>query len=730
MKKITLLSLLGFSTSFSTFAQTDSLSIFDMKIEDLMNVQVVTASKKSESAFDAALTIGSVNREEIQKSGITSIPEALRLIPGVIVREVTNGNYDIHLRGLDGLAPSTALNNASNTITLVMIDNRPVYNYFNGGTFWETLPVDLNDVDRIEVVRGASSALYGPNAAAGVINIITRKANKEGVSVLVNAQTGIKSAIVSNTSIGYRKDKFSAIISGNYQKRQRTETLYYEWSHDKKVDANYLNTYYPGGQLTDLKGQANAKNRYPDPTLAQDKLGYNVFLNYEIDSEHNKAVSLTAGGQNSVAQKAFTDNLSTPLTFINSNSHYIDSRLKFGNLNAMGSFQSGTQDISKAISGYKLDFNTLDAVAEYDIKINRLSIKPGLNFRNAVYDDSKYADISKQEGFINGKKSLSNIAGSLRAEYNPIDVFKIIAATRIDKYNFPDKIYTSYQFASSYKITNNNLIRAVYSRSFRGPTFYDIYNTQSIPVGDINLGPGFSLPGYAVLAGNKKIHLLKIDLIEIGYRTRITENFHIDADAFVQYSSDYSQPIGGVNAPSPDFTRVNIPQDIQNVPLSATQTGITISANWVISKFQFKPFITFQQTQLKGVSRYRNSELSDSLKNYKNTYDTANLHTPTAYGGFYLNYAINKVVNFNLTGYYFSAQTYSNLFSNFDPDLRPNGVQQIDGKLILNAKLSYKPIQQLEIFTSLRNALNQTSFEFAQTDKTNMVVLFGASFNY
>lgn len=731
----------GFLLCSTAFGQnetsTDTTSFdedfYTMDLASMMEAEVYTASKKSETSFDAPLSISSVTYEEIQRAGITSIPEALRLIPGLIVREITNGNYEIHIRGLDGLPPSTALNNANNSITLVMIDNRPVYNYFNGGTFWETLPVDINDVDQIEVVRGASSALYGPNAAAGVINIITKKVEKEGIGVLANAQGGSLTTAVVNSSISYKKNKFSTIVSGNYQTRNRSEELYYSWLQDKKVKAEEVFTYYPGMPLSNLQGQPNANERYPNTSLALQKIGYNAFLNYDINKEKEQSISLTAGGQSSTAQKSFADNLATPLTTVEANSYYVDGRVKLGNFTSMVSNQFGTQNISKGETGFEFDYNTLDAVAEYDIKIKKLTLKPGINYRSATYDDSKYTNIEKKEGFLNGKKDLSNFAGSLRGEFSPIDALKLIAAVRVDQYNYPDKLYTSYQFATSYKLNPKNLVRIVYSRSFRGPTFYDIYNSQSIYVGDFPISENVSLPAYASVVGNQKIELLKIDLIELGYRIKVTESFHIDADVFYQKATNYSQAVGGLQGPSLDFSKLHIPQNISNIPMIAKQTGVTIASNIVINKkIQFKPFVTIQQTQLTGVSRYRDSKAANPVENINVTYDTLSTASPAFFGGFHLNYQITKKLNINLSNYFVSNQTYINVFDNFKDDFggATNGVVDINGKILVNLSVRYKFTETLNAFVTVKNALNDQSYEFAHTDKTPIMFLVGASFKY
>ena len=613
-----------------------------------------------------------------------------------------------------------------------MIDNRPVYNYFNGGTFWETLPIDLNDVERIEVIRGASSALYGPNAAAGVVNIITKTLNKEGVNILSNAQLGTHSTMIANSSIGYKKDKFNINISGNYQTRNREENYYYDWSQDKKVIADSIKSYYPGGVLTDLKGKPNAKERYPNTSLALNKVGYNLFLNYDINKDKNRLVSISMGGQKSIAQKAFAETIATPLTTMESSSNYINGNIKYGNFNFLLADQFGEQNVVKGSNSYSTNFNTLDAVAEYDIKIKKVTIKPGINFRNATYDDSEYTRDIPLSGFINGNKSLTNIAGSLRLELKPIENLKLIAALRTDKYNYPEKTYNSYQFCGNYKLTQNNILRATYSRAYRGPTMYDTYNSQKIYVGNFEAAPGMILSRFAVLDGNKNIELQKIDLIEIGYRSKLNDNFHLDADAFYQTSQDFSQPIGSTNDINPNNpSEVLIKQSIDNIPLSVAQLGITISANLIINKLQFKPFITFQKTELYKVSRYRDGKEAEPIKNIYNTYDTTNLATPTAFGGFYLNYQINKKFNANITSYFYSEQYYNNLFSNFDQDYKKNnGIVHINGKCIVNAKFSYKPIDTIEMFINVKNALNQKSYEYVNTDITGFNILIGASFNY
>ena len=105
----------------------------------LMNRDVKSASKKAESSLESPLSTTVLTREEILRSGARNIPEALRLAPGVIVREKTTGNYDVHIRGNDNMPNKHLMFYSENSISLIMIDGRPVFNYAHGGTFWETL---------------------------------------------------------------------------------------------------------------------------------------------------------------------------------------------------------------------------------------------------------------------------------------------------------------------------------------------------------------------------------------------------------------------------------------------------------------------------------------------------------------------------------------------------------------------------------------------------------------
>ncbi len=730
------------SVSLCAYAQTDSttsdlgelptIDLTNLSLEDLMEVKIVSASKKSESLFDAPLSASSISKDEIRKAGCTNIIDALKLMPGLIVREHTNGYADVHIRGLDNVPPGAYMSQANNSTTLVMIDGRPVYNYFNGGTFWETLPVDLNDIETIELVRGASTAMYGPNAATGVINIITRKLETNGVHGTANVMGGGTGGGLGNTgiingSVGYKKDKFDVIVSGNYQQRQRFEDKYFGWQQGEKVSSDQLLTYSSGAPVSDSKGVSNYADRYPDPSLAQEKVGYNAFVNYAV-SEKVKT-GLSVGGQQSTVQGAFSENLSTPLSTRKSTSNYANLKGEVYGLTAQVAYQFGTQDASKGFSGYKYDFSTLDATAEYDITFKRFSFKPGFNYRSASYSDSKYSNAALREGFLNGQQTLNDVAGSFRVEYDDKKMLRLIGAVRVDKYNAPGKAYPSYQFAANLKVNEANLLRATYSRAFRGPTMLDTYANQSLNIGSSQVAPGVFLPLYASYVGDNNLKLQQVDVYELGYRVKATDFLHFDVDGFYQVSENYNTLVQvGAAVPRQDFSGVDVAEHIVNINLKAEQVGATIGANFVWKNFQLKPFITLQQTSLTNVPK---AQYADSINIKVSNISNYN-GSPSAYGGFFANYTVKKKLNFNVTGYYFAPFTYTGFVSSLDlnPTVKSHGVVNTHSKFSTNIRISYKFFGKLDLFVNARNVFDQTSQEFAQTDITRALYMIGANFEF
>lgn len=143
--------------------------LLHLSLEELLNVEVTTVSKKPEKLSNAASAVYVVTAEDIRRMGVTSIPEALRYVPGLHVARIDSNKWAISTRGF---------NDRFAYKLLVMIDGRTVYTPLFSGVYWEVQDLVLEDVARIEIIRGPGASLWGANAVNGVINIITKSAEQ------------------------------------------------------------------------------------------------------------------------------------------------------------------------------------------------------------------------------------------------------------------------------------------------------------------------------------------------------------------------------------------------------------------------------------------------------------------------------------------------------------------------------------------------------------------------
>ena len=697
----------------------DTTDIYHMSLEDIMNIKIISASKKSESLFDAPLSASVLTREEIQNAGATSIMEALRLIPGVIVRQQSNGNYDIHIRGLDNVPPNSLILSSTNTTTLVMINNRPVYNYLQGGTFWESLPIDLNDVDKIEVIRGPSSTLYGPNAVSGVINIITLNIPGDGWDIHGSAQYGTKSTAITNASAGYRfNDKVNVRFSGNYQTRGR--------------DPYYLDNLTNQWVTSDNLRVQNVHEWYPHPDKSMIKYGVNSFLQYTPND--NVDLNLTAGLQDSEVQNIMFDNPMTNMSTNITTSKYVDLRAKTYKLNTQLSYAHAAQVPERGLEGAGYHYNILDATTEYEFTIQSLSIKPGVTYRSATYDDGDYS--FNGNGLLNGRHKMETVGGSVRVEYKMFDdKLRFTSGVRSDRFTHPKRWFASYQAAVSYKLNENNLLRVVYSKAYRSPFILDTYLNYTLAY---PAGPDTYI---AVKAnGNKNLDLLNSTMLEVGYRTMLAENIALDVEAYSTRTKNYAAMIQEETTMTPENYPIvaRMTTQTHNLPMSVQQTGTTISLNVVFEKIQLKPFVTFQKTTLKNYSPYFNTAAAGPDVSNGNDPANNNIYsgmgttidhkfTPKAYGGAYVNYHISSKFNMNVNAYWFTHQTFYEA-NNMRKQDGVSGIEHIEGKMLLQARLAYTPVKAITVFVNGRNLLAEKSREYYRGDTTPMMLLGGVNF--
>src|ERR1022692_845350 len=185
---------LGLATCGPNLAQTQTPSsdLTEASLQELMNIQVTSVSKKEQSLSKSGASVYVISQEDIRRSGMTNIPDLLRLVPGVNVARITANTWAISIRGF---------NYRYSSKVLVLIDGRTVYTPGFSGVYWDQQSVPLEDIDRIEVIRGPGGTVWGANAMNGVINIITKSATvTEGA--LVSTGSGSQDSTQSLAQYG------------------------------------------------------------------------------------------------------------------------------------------------------------------------------------------------------------------------------------------------------------------------------------------------------------------------------------------------------------------------------------------------------------------------------------------------------------------------------------------------------------------------------------------------
>lgn len=204
-----------------SWPQQNPSDLTDRPLEDLMNMRVTSVSKEEQKLSRTASAIFVITEEDITRSGATNIPDVLRIVPGVDVAQIDANTWGVSVRGF---------NQRFANKLLVLLDGRAVYTQNFGGVFWDVLDIPLEDIQRIEVIRGPGGSIWGANAVNGVINIITKKAS--------DTKGGLLAGGAGNLDQGFG----TAQYGGNLGK----DTEY-------RVYSKYLNQYH----LPDLMGQSS-----------------------------------------------------------------------------------------------------------------------------------------------------------------------------------------------------------------------------------------------------------------------------------------------------------------------------------------------------------------------------------------------------------------------------------------------------------------------------------------
>jgi iron complex outermembrane receptor protein len=545
--------LIAFAGFPACSAQTPDLT--QQSLEDLMNIQVSSVSKKEQKTSQAAAAVFVISRDDIRRSGALNIPDLLRMVPGLDVAQIDAGRWAITARGFNG--------QYSNKL-LVLMDGRTVYTPTFAGVFWDTQNVPLDTIERIEVIRGPGAAVWGSNAMNGVINIITRNAgNTQGSYVVASAG-----------SIGTGSETIS------YGGKARGLGAYRVYGEGFHIDS--LPTF--GG----LDGQDDWRL---------------VHGGFRTDSTLSAKDSLTTEGEtnrgNSGEMATMPISLLPPVTAtvalhdIYSGWNLLSRWNRTISARSDTSLQVYFDHTNRGDSTYSIGLETFDIDFQHHVLWGaRQDIVWGLGYRVSSDDTSPTLRI-----VFTPNDRVTQLFGSFAQDEIAIQPNRIHLSlgARVEHNDF-----TGFDFQPSARLVwtpdRKNMVWSSISGAERTPSRSDA---------DIRVNyaavPGAGLPALVSLFGNPNKKNERLTAFEVGYRNAWTSKFSVDSTVFYnRYRDVDSVEPGTVSVEmNPAPAHLLIPSYFGS-GLHGETHGVELFADWKVTSFwTLSPGYTFLSMHMR-----------------------------------------------------------------------------------------------------------------------------------
>jgi iron complex outermembrane receptor protein len=632
----------------STVAQNSQKvpDVAAMSMEDLMNLQVTSVSKRTQKVADAAAAIFVITQEDIRRLGATSIPEALRLVPGLEVARIDQNKWAIGARGFNGRFDNKLL---------VLIDGRSVYTPLFSGVYWNVQDVMLEDVDRIEVIRGPGATLWGANAVDGVINVITKKA-KSTQSAVVTAGAGTEERAAGGVRYG------SKLGENTYY---RVYTKYFDWgpsaypsgitAHDgwDALRGGFRADWTPAGanSLT-LQGELY-RTRF-DETLTVASLSAPYSSTFPNNGHYSGGNILgrwnhTSEGSQMSLQMYYDNTTITDHSLFGDHQNILDIDFQHG-------FRAGDSQQFVWGLGYRSIRDKNDASFTVSLQPNQVSLN---QFSTFLQDEISLVD-----------NRLQITLGS-KFEHNEFTGIEIQPNARL-----------------LWNLTPNQSIWTAVSRAVRTPALTEEglrLNSAVIPPGT----PSNPTPFPAVVAvfGSHQFNSEDLLAYELGYRVQAMSNLSLDLATFYNNYSNLrtAEPGAPFVEGSPAPTNLVIPFVAAN-KMSGGTYGVELFADWkVVPKWR-----------LVGSYSYLQMDIHKNKDSLDPTPDNPNGSSPRHQ--WYLRSSLDLPKHFD--------QDTTLRFVDHLPSLNVPSYYSLD------AHLGWRPVPRLELSIGGQNLLDNWHFEF------------------
>ena len=470
--------------------QSGTVDLTQASLEDLMNIQVTSVSKKEQKLAKTGAAIFVITQDDIHRSGATNIPDVLRMAPGVDVAQIDANRWAISIRGFNAVY--------SNKV-LVLIDGRSVYLDSFSGVFWDQMDVLLEDIERIEVIRGPGGTVWGANAVNGVINIITKDSRKTHGG-LVSGGGGSVTAADSTVQYGggigstgsYRVFAHTFDIDNFTTPGGRPATDGWHGSHGgfrTDWDLSRRDTLSVQGDVAQTAGGENVKAVFPSVPLQTN-------LN---ESVTNRAGDMMARWEHNLSGGSQTS-LQISYSYVN----------RFGD------------------GGVDQYYRTADVEFEHHLSIGaRHDIVWGLSYR---FDNTDLqAPLGYSHMFSPNSRNDSLAAVFLQDEIAITKSFSLTVGSK-----FEHNAYTGFEYEPGVQAvwspTNRHALWASASRAIRQPALLDL--APEIAYSVVPLGGSF---GVVTVFGDPHPKSEELLDFETGYRSQVAKRLSVDLTGFLSY---------------------------------------------------------------------------------------------------------------------------------------------------------------------------------------------------
>ena len=434
LKIISSISLTALFLLNGTSAIAESTDLASMSLEQLMNVTVSSVSRRDEKFKDASAAIYVITAQDIAHSNATSLPELLREVPGIHVARIDASNWAISSRGFNGIF---------NNKMLVMIDGRTVYTPLFGGVFWNVQDTMLEDIERIEVIRGPGSSSWGINAVNGVINIMTKNASQT-VGSLITTSISNEGEVISARN-GQKIDANSNIrFYGKGRSTESFDTVGYENGDQRQ---NGFNGYGIGqtGFRYDQKNQNDSTTIQGDWYAGNTQLGSRIPEYTPPFFEDTKETAAVSGG-----------NILARHTLNYSNGSSLEGSVFFDRTNR------NDQILKEGVSTY-------EGSLQYSLaKNDGHQFSFGSGFRLTDLGLTPHTALT----IIDPNHTLQNVNAFMQDQYSLTDSLSLTAGLKFEHNDMVGTLWLP-TLRSSWDISSTSTIWAAYSRAARVPSVAD-----------------------------------------------------------------------------------------------------------------------------------------------------------------------------------------------------------------------------------------------------------------